>query len=446
MGEQILIIDDEAHAVENLAHVCRKEGYEVTTTTQGQEALDLLKQQHFDLVLSDLRIDQIDGIEILRQAKQKNPDIEVILITGFASFETAVSAMKAGAFHYIAKPFRLDEVRELIRKALSVSQLKTENRALRQQLTEQNAPPSIISQDPNMKQVLETARQVATTNSNILITGESGTGKELLARYLHAHSSRKQQNFHAINCGALPEELLASELFGHEKGAFTGASDRRTGLFEAVQGGTIFLDEIGEMSPSMQVKLLRIIQEREVQPLGSNTVIPVKFRLIAATNRDLQQEVREENFRQDLFYRINVIQLHLPPLSARAGDIPLLAQYFLHILSDRSENKATSFSLEAMNMLQSYHYPGNIRELQNAIEYCAAIAPDKEISTENLPPYIKEGNHPQPPKLPSTEQLPTLAERELEYIHFVIEHCNGNRTQAASILGIDRVSLWRKLK
>ncbi len=446
MSDRILIVDDDAHAVENLAHVCRKEGYEVVITTQGQEALDLLEHQYFELVLSDLRIDQIDGIEILQQAKQQNPDVEVILITGFASFETAVTAMKAGAFHYVAKPFRLDEVRELIRKALSVSQLKIENRALRHQLADQTAPPSIISQDPNMKQVLETARQVATTNSNILITGESGTGKELLARYIHAHSSRKQQNFHAINCGALPEELLASELFGHEEGAFTGASARRAGLFEAAQGGTVFLDEIGEMSPLMQVKLLRIIQEREVQPLGGNTIIPVEFRLITATNRDLQQEVREENFRQDLFYRINVIQLHLPPLSARLGDIPLLAQYFLHTLSDQRENKVVSFSPEAMSRLQSYSFPGNIRQLQNAVEYCAAVTLEKEISINDLPSYVKEGSHSRPPNLPTTEQLPTLAERESEYIQFVMEYCNGNRTHAATILGIDRVSLWRKLK
>lgn len=446
MAEQILIVDDETNAVDNLTHVCNKAGYEVTSTTSGQEALELIRNQTFDLVLTDLRIDQVDGIEILNLTKELHPETEVILITGYASFETAVDAMKAGAFHYIAKPFQLDEVRELIRKALSVSQLKTENRQLRKQLTARNKEPKIITQDSVMKGLLDTARQVATTMSNVLITGESGTGKELMARYIHAHSNRKEQGFFAINCAALPEELLASELFGHEKGAFTGATDRRAGLFEAAKGGTVFLDEVGEMSPSMQVKLLRVIQEREVQRLGSNATTSIDIRLVAATNRDLQQEVNAGRFRQDLFYRLNVIELHLPPLSHRKNDIPLLARYFLQQQNSRNQSQIKKFSAEAMDTLTRYPYPGNIRELNNAIEHCAALAQGNEIQLNELPSSMQQSDQPLPPQLPVTSNLPSLADRESEYIEFVMDFCDGNRTQAASILGIDRVSLWRRLK
>ncbi|MEW8513075.1 MAG: sigma-54 dependent transcriptional regulator, partial [Candidatus Thiodiazotropha sp.] len=268
----ILIVDDEATAVENLAHVCRKQGYQVTTRTSGAGAVDALEKDRFDLVLTDLQMEKVDGMAVLRRAKELDPEIAVVLITGYATVDSAVAAMKAGAFHYIAKPFRLDEVREVVRNALELVGLKRENRQLKEQLNSNRLAPSIITQNVIMQRLMEMARQVASSDTNILITGESGTGKELLARYIHGHSGRDRESFMAVNCGALQEDLLANELFGHEKGAYTGANEARQGLIEAAHGGTLFLDEIAEMSLSMQVKLLRVIQEREVQRLGSTRV------------------------------------------------------------------------------------------------------------------------------------------------------------------------------
>ncbi len=325
----ILIVDDEATAVDNLAHVCRKEGHEVTTRTTGMGAIEALENSRFDVILTDLQMEKVDGMAILHRAKELDPETAVVLITGYATLDSAVEAMKAGAFHYIAKPFRLDEVREVVRNALELVNLKRENRQLKEQLTSSRSGPSIITQDAVMQRLLETTRQIAPTDTNVLITGESGTGKELLARYIHAHSNRGEKLFQAVNCGALQEDLLANELFGHEKGAYTGATEARQGLIEAANGGTLFLDEIAEMSLGMQVKLLRVIQEREVQRLGATRAIPVDIRLITATHRDLRDEVATGRFRQDLFYRLDVVGLHLPPLAERRDDIPLLAFYFL---------------------------------------------------------------------------------------------------------------------
>ena len=287
-GPRVLIVDDEAPAVQNLAHVCRKQGYDVTTRSSGAGALEALESRQFDLVLTDLRMEKVDGMAVLQRAHEVDPDLAVILITGYATLESAIEAMRAGAFHYIAKPIRLDEVREVISKALEMVQLKRENRQLRDQLTDPGPGLSIITQDAAMRRLLEMADQIASADTNVLITGESGTGKELLARQIHDHSHRRENRFQAINCGALQEDLLANELFGHEKGAYTGAGEARPGLIEAADGGTLFLDEIAEMTPGMQVKLLRVIQEREVQRLGSTSAIPVDIRLITATHRDLR--------------------------------------------------------------------------------------------------------------------------------------------------------------
>lgn len=448
MSRKILIVDDEPAAVDNLTHICEKEGHLVTATTSGAEALQLLETHHFDLVLSDLRIDEVDGLEILHHTKSIDNSTEVILITGYATFDSAVSAMRAGAFHYLAKPFRLDEVREVIRKALDITQLKRENRDLKKQVSESSGHPPIITQNRTMQEMLATARKVASTQSNILITGESGTGKELLARYLHHYSNRRNQCFQAINCGALQEDLLASELFGHEKGAFTGAMTTHIGLFEATHGGTIFLDEIGEMSPSMQVKLLRVIQEHEVRKLGSTKTTPVDVRLIAATHRNLLDEVEAGAFRQDLYYRLNVINLHLPPLLERRDDIPLLANHFLQKHALRMGTSIESISKDVINILTNHTYPGNIRELENIIEHSTALARGSEITVDDLPPHLQPiSAEPALQTMPVPgASLPSLAEREKEYIEFVIDHCEGNKTMAANILGIDRVSLWRRLK
>jgi DNA-binding NtrC family response regulator len=441
---QLLIVDDEPTAVENLAHVCRKQGYAVTTRTSGSGALEALEQMRFDLVISDVRMERIDGMTVLRRAHEIDPITAVVLITGHATLDAAVEAMKAGAFHYIAKPYRLDEVREVVRHALEVVALKRENQHLRSQLAEGGASPSIITQDALLKRLLETARQISPTDTNVMISGESGTGKELLARYVHAHSRRSKQSFQAVNCGALQEELLANELFGHEKGAFTGATDSRPGIIETTEGGTLFLDEIAEMSLGMQVKLLRVIQEREVQRLGATKAIPVDIRLITATHRDLHSEVASGRFRQDLYYRLDVVELHLPPLTQRRDDIPLLAFYFLRKHATRMERSVTDIAPEAMACLLDYDYPGNIRELENIIERGVALAQEGYLTLRELPRSLM--NHQIHVVRKKKGRLPSLAEREADYIQYVLKQCDHNRTQAAKILGIDRVSLWRKLK
>ena len=441
---RILIVDDEATAVENLAHVCRKEGYEVTTRMTGMGALEILEKNRFDIVLTDLQMEKVDGMAVLRRVKELTPETAVILITGYATLDSAVAAMKAGAFHYIAKPFRLDEVREVVRNALELVNLKRENQQLKQQLTNSRSGASIITQDVIMQRLLETARQVAPTDTNVLITGESGTGKELLAKFVHAHSDRSEAPFQAVNCGALQEDLLANELFGHEKGAYTGATELRKGLIEAANGGSLFLDEIAEMSLGMQVKLLRVIQEREVQRLGSSQTVPVNIRLIAATHRDLRDEIAAGRFRQDLYYRLDVVGLHLPPLAERRDDIPLLAFYFLRKHAARMNRAVDDIDSAAIAVLLDYDYPGNIRELENIIERGVALAREGQLTTANLPPTLVE--HTVQVVREESGSLPTLVEREADYIRYVLERSGQNRTRAAKVLGIDRVSLWRKLK
>ncbi len=441
---RILIVDDEATAVENLAHVFRKLGHEVTTRTTGMGALEALEKTHFDVVLTDLQMEKVDGMGVLRRAKELDPEAAVILITGYATLDSAVAAMKAGAFHYIAKPFRLDEVREVVRNALELVALKRENRSLKEQLQIGGNGPTVITQNAVMQRLLEMARQIAPTDTNVLITGESGTGKELIARFIHANSDRNANSFQAINCGALQEDLLGNELFGHEKGAYTGATEARAGLIEAAAGGTLFLDEIAEMSLGMQVKLLRVVQEREVRRLGATHSIPVDVRLITATHRDLRMEVAAGRFREDLYYRLDVVNLHLPTLAARRDDIPLLAFYFLRKHAARIGRIVEDIDPEAMATLAEYDYPGNIRELENIIERGVTLAQGKQLTIANLPPALVENSVHVIRK--KGERLPTLEEREIDYIRHVLERSGQNRTRAAKVLGIDRVSLWRKLK
>jgi len=441
---RVLIVDDEATAVENLAHVCRKEGYEVTTRTTGMGAIEALEKMRFDVILTDLQMEKVDGMAVLRRAKELDPVTAVVLITGFATLDSAVEAMKAGAFHYIAKPFRLDEVREVVRNALEFVQLKRENRDLKARLSNGRNEPSIITQDTIMQRLLEMARQIAPTGTNVLITGESGTGKELLARFTHAHSGGSERGYQAVNCGALQEDLLANELFGHEKGAYTGATEARAGIIQAADGGTLFLDEIAEMSLGMQVKLLRVIQEREVQPLGSTKAIPVDIRLITATHRDLLDEVAAGRFRQDLYYRLDVVELHLPPLAERRDDIPLLAFYFLRKHAARIGRPVDEIEPAAMAALLDYDYPGNIRELENIMERAVTLTHEEKVTKANLPPALVEKSVHVVRE--EAGRLPTLEEREVDYIRYVLERNGQNRTRAAKILGIDRVSLWRKLK
>ena len=441
---KLLIVDDEKIALKNLEHVLKKEGYEVAATQSGANALALLEKQPFDVVLTDLRMEKVDGMQVLRKCRESWPDSEVIMITGFATLESAVEAMKQGAFYYIAKPFRLDEVRKVVAEALEKIRLKRENHELRAQIETYQGKVKIITQDTAMQRLLEMARQVAPTDCNVLITGESGTGKELFARYLHGHSGRASGPFLAVNCGAFNEELLSNELFGHEKGAFTGAASDKKGLVETASGGTLFLDEITEMSPAMQVKLLRVIQEREVLRLGGTAPLKVDVRFIAATNRDLQESVKNGSFRQDLYFRLNVVNLHIPPLSQRREDVPLLAYYCLKKFSVLMKKDVVEISPDAMSLLKVYDFPGNVRELENIVERGVAIATGPVIEAVHLPDDLRELSIRTFRK--KDGRIPSLEEQEKDYIRWVLQEANGNQTLAAQILGIDRVSLWRKLK
>lgn len=443
---RLLLVDDEAAALKNLSHLFQQEGYGVTARQSGQEAIQALRDQDFDLVLTDLRMKDVDGLAVLRQARAVQPDGEVIVITGHATLDSAVAAMKEGAFHYIAKPYRLDEVRQVVRSALEVVALKRENRDLRRRLEGYQGPVNLITEDLAMQRLLETARQVAPTDCNILITGESGTGKELMARYLHLYSARAGQAFVAVNCGALQEELLANELFGHEKGAFTGADRQKPGLIEMAAGGTLFLDEIAEMSPAMQVKLLRVLQERELMRVGGTAPIGVDARFIAATNRDLQDGVAQGRFRADLFFRLNVVNLTLPPLRDRRDDIPLLAWHFLKKFAQAMGKAVDDLAPEALALLVRHDYPGNVRELANLIERGVALARGGRIEPGHLPESLRHLPPRLVPRLEPPGELTTLAGNEAAYIAQVLKHTSGNRNQAAEILGIDRVSLWRRIK
>jgi DNA-binding NtrC family response regulator len=441
---KLLIVEDEKIALKGLMHVMTKEGYEVAGTQSGATALGWIENQSFDVVLTDLRMEKVDGMQVLRKCRECSPDTEVIMITGYASPESAVEAMKQGAFYYIVKPFRLDEVRKVVDEALEKIRLKRENSQLREQIEGYEGKVKIITQDPAMLKLLEMARQVAPTDCNVLITGESGTGKELFARYLHYNSGRADSSFLALNCGAFGEELLSNEMFGHEKGAFTGALTLKKGLIESAQGGTLFLDEITEMSPAMQVKLLRVIQEHEVLRLGGTVPVKTDARYIAATNRDVAAFTKDGSLRQDLFFRLNVVNLHIPPLCERKGDVVLLSYYFLNKFALLMKKEVTSISPEAISLLENHDFPGNVRELENIVERGVAINTGHSIEVAHLPEKLRESV----PRLFRKKEgrVPSLEGQEKAYIRWVLNEVGGNQTVAAQMLGISRVSLWRKLK
>jgi DNA-binding NtrC family response regulator len=441
---KILIVEDERIALKNLEHVMKKEGYEVVGTERGPTALKLLEEQQFDVVLTDLKMEKVDGMQILKKCRELHPDTEIIMITGYATLDSAVDTMKQGAFYYIAKPFKLDVVRKVVKEAIEKVKLKMENRELRGQIEKYEGKVKIITQDANIQRLLETARQIAPTDCNILITGESGTGKELFSRYIHLNSTRADGPFFAINCGAFTEELLSNELFGHEKGAFTGAITMKKGLIEMATEGTLFLDEITEMPSSMQVKLLRVIQEKELLRVGGTEPQKVDVRFIAATNRDIHDTMKNGRFRQDLYFRLNVVSLHIPPLSDRRDDIPLLSYFFLKKYTALMKKNITEISQDAMSILMNYDLPGNVRELENIIERGVALANGNTIEVAHLPEDLRELSIRTFRK--KEGKIPSLEEQEMAYIRWVLNEVGGNKTLAAQILGIDRVSLWRKLK
>lgn len=444
MEASLLIVDDEEIALRNLQHVMEKEGYRVTATQSGATAVSLLESRRFDVVLTDLRMEGVDGMDVLKTSRELQPEAEVIFITGYATAESAVQALKHGAFYYIAKPFRLDEVRKVVAEALEKVRLRRENDALRREVEGYREGEGIVTQDVDMQRLLEIARQIAPTDCSVLITGESGTGKELFAKYLHKHSTRTDGPYVAINCGAFSEQLLANELFGHEKGAFTGASALKKGLIEVSSGGTLFLDEVTEMAPSMQVKLLRVLQEREVLRVGGTRPVKCDVRVLAATNRDVGEAVKEGRFREDLFFRLNVVNLNIPPLAQRKGDIPLLAQHFLLKYASRMRKPVTRISSEVMALLVDYPFPGNVRELENLIERGTAMAQGDTIEVTHLPEALQKREGADFRRIGG--RLPTLEEQEQSYITQVLDEVQGNQTAAAQILGINRASLWRKLK
>jgi len=441
---RMLIVEDEKTALKNLQHVMKKEGYEVTGTLSGPNALQLLEKEEFDVVLTDLKMEKVDGVEVLEKSRQLYPDSEVIMITAYASIPSAVETMKKGAYDYIAKPFNLDDVRKAVRSALEKVALKKENTQLREQIEQFEGKVKIVTQNTMMRKLLETARQIAPTDCNVLISGESGTGKELLARYIHFVSDRSEGPFFAINCGALSDELLTNELFGHEKDAFTGATSRKEGIIEAASGGTLFLDEITEMSLSMQVKLLRVLQEKELLRVGGTETVQVDVRILAASNRNIHEATREKEFRQDLYYRLNVVSLHIPPLSERRDDIPLLCQYFLKKHSLLMKKEVREISSSVLALLANYDFPGNVRELENIIERGVALANGPAIELAHLPDDLKDLEIKTFRKREG--RFPSLEEQEISYILWVLKETGGNKSMAANILGIDRVSLWRKIK
>jgi DNA-binding NtrC family response regulator len=440
----ILVVDDERIARENLEHVLRKEGHTVVALGGGSEALQELERQEFDLVMTDLRMQQVDGLEVLDRTKELYPDTEVIMITGYATVASAVEAMQRGAYHYLPKPYKIDDMRIMVRQALEKRSLKQELSELRRQVRGSQGIALLIGNSPKMEALKKVVAQVAPTDCNVLILGETGTGKELVAKTIHQLSQRAEKRFLAINCGAFNEELLANELFGHEKEAFTGARGIKKGLLEAASGGTIFLDEIGDTPLSMQVKLLRVLQERKLLRVGGTDEVSVDLRVIAATNKDLKRAVEAGVFRQDLYYRINVITLEVPPLADRREDIPLLCQHFLRKFAAAQNKPVERISQEVMDILLSYEFPGNIRELENLLERAVAMADGPTLEAAHLPVDLQQLSLCVQRR--RERPFPTLEENEKEYIAWVLEQVNDNKTRAAEILGIDRVSLWRKLR
>jgi DNA-binding NtrC family response regulator len=442
-NSKILVVDDEPIARDNLCHALGKEGFAVSVAEDGRRAIALLRQEEFALVLTDLRMKGEDGLAVLAESRRLWPLTEVVVVTGYATVDTAVEAMRQGAYHYLAKPFKLAELRVIVDKALEKRQLRRELQELREQVKTPQGAMRLIGQSPKLQALRETIAQVAQLDCNVLIQGETGTGKELVARTIHELSPRAKGRFVAFNCGAFTEELITNELFGHERGAYTGATATRKGLLELAEKGTVFFDEVGELPLSMQVKLLRVLQERTLMRVGGNVELPVDFRLLAATNKDLRREAEEGAFRQDLFYRLNVLTIHVPSLAERREDIPLLAQHFF-AKHCREGRKVPSLSPAAARQLMSYEYPGNIRELENIAQRILLSCQEEVVEPSHLAFDLPDGA-----VLSSRDKRqswPTLAELEKGYIMDVIDEVQGNRSIAAKILGIDRVSLWRKIK
>jgi DNA-binding NtrC family response regulator len=447
MSARVLVVDDDQSMCDLVQDALDARDFAVVTTTRGEEALGLLKNEEFDVVVTDLELGGMHGLEVCERIVANRPDIPVVVITAYGSMDTAIAAIRVGAHDFINKPVEMSALAHAVQRAAQHKELTEEVRRLRESVAGGIALEEFVGESAAMRRVYELIRQVSGTDAPVLITGESGTGKELVARALHRHSARRDGAFVAINCAAMPATLLESELFGHVRGAFTDAKDTREGLFVEASGGTLFLDEIGEMPLEMQPKLLRVLQESKVRPVGSNTEVAFDTRVISSTNRDLESEIEEGGFREDLFYRINVVGIPVPPLRSRGRDILLLAQHFLDRVAARAQKAVSGISRAAAQKLLEYDWPGNVRELENCVERAVTLTKFEEIAVDDLPEKVS--------KYESTamiiagadpDEMPTLEEVERRYVRRVLKAVGGNKTHAARVLGLDRRTLYRRLE
>jgi DNA-binding NtrC family response regulator len=450
----VLVVDDEELYRRSLERILARVGHEVSEARDATEALSLLASRPVDLVLVDIRMPGINGLELVRQVHEINPDLPCIVITGFGSPEHSVEALRAGAYWYLEKPFEqgsLDVVRRLVDQAIEHGRLKAENRILQSQLRSKYRFENVVGTSSSLRGVLDVVAKVADTDSTVLITGESGTGKELIARAIHYNSRRSERRLVTVNCGAIPEELLESELFGHVRGAFTNAVSHREGRFTLADGGTIFLDEIGDMSPNLQVKLLRVLQDRSFEPVGSSKTLTVNVRVIAATNQDLETAIRQGRFREDLYYRLNVIPIEVPPLRERREDIPLLAQYFLDVMNQERGTRIDAIADETMELLCAYDWPGNVRELENLIERLTVLRGEGELRASDLPASFRERAGAREMHAfrlgPGGLDFRDVVDRvETDLIRQALEQTHWNKNKAAQLLGLNRTTLIEKIK
>jgi DNA-binding NtrC family response regulator len=443
---RILVVDDDREMCQFLADLLGEEGYLVETVHDGPSAVERYRAGSFDLTITDLMMPRMRGTELVRQLREIDAHALVLLITAFGSIESAVEAMHAGAFHYVTKPFRTDEILIQVTRALEQHSLQGEVERLRQQVHRRYGFENIIGQSAKMREIFDLVTHVSDLAVNILIVGESGTGKEMIARAIHQTSARAARSFIPINCAAIPETLLESELFGYVRGAFTDARKDRRGLFQAASGGVLFLDEISEIPLGLQAKLLRVIEDKEVRPLGANQGEKVDARLVSACNRDPELLVQEGRFRQDLYYRLNVIRIDLPPLRERAEDIPVLIEHFIRKFGDQVQRKLDGIEPEALTALMNYHWPGNVRELEHAIERAVLLGKEGRIGPQDLPPSLVASKDNASPLADAVARSYTLRDLEKEYIMRVMEIVHGNKTEAAKTLGVDRTTLYRKLE
>src|SRR6266446_2239079 len=449
---KIIIIDDEPAMVEVIVTLCREKGHQVFPFNSAAKAVEQMDSIQPQIVITDVKMESMSGFDVLRHVREHHRQALVILITAYASVDTAIEAMKMGAHGYVPKPFKIDELQMTVQRALEFQSARQENTFLRKELKNKYKFDNIIGSSRKMQSVYNLINKVADTDSTVLIQGESGTGKELVARGLHFNSNRQQHPFVAINCSALPENLLESELFGHKKGAFTGAVTDKRGLFEEANLGTIFLDEVNSMAPPLQTKLLRVLQEREVRRVGDNKSAPVNVRVVGATNEPLQPKLRDGTFREDLYYRLAVIPVEIPPLRDRLEDVPLLVQHFLQKQASAAGGEPKKIDPQAVDILCHYNYPGNVRELENAIERACALCEDDLILPGDLPPHIvshAKGDKQEQvlDKMPVGEKLDDyIQQQERRYIEATLAHCGGSREKAASMLGISMATLYRKIE